>query len=83
MKTNFISIIIALFITCSLISCKKNYTCSCSYSGGALEGPQTISVEIANAKHNDAYNACEAEEASGNSQQAAIDQIGYCSCELK
>jgi len=42
----------------SLSSCKKDYTCSCTYTATGL-GTQTTNTTIADAKKKDAETACD------------------------
>lgn len=72
----------ALLIT-SLVSCKKNYTCKCNFTGGNLSGPTSASETYSNVTQDDAYNACEAEEENANNNTQVVQTIGYCSCELE
>jgi len=52
MKKLFI-IIAVVGVAISISSCKKDYTCDCTYDG------QTVSAEINNAKSSDANAACD------------------------
>ncbi len=56
MKKLFIGIF-AIGFAVSFTSCKKDYTCECTYDG------QTVNYEIENAKSNDANEVCDASEA--------------------
>lgn len=46
----------------SLTSCKKDYTCSCSYNNGMSDTTFTVMYE--SAKKSDAEEACDASQAS-------------------
>ena len=55
-------ILLAVVATFGLVSCKKDYTCSCTTTGTGGSVTQDV---IINGKKNDAKDACEAGNTSG------------------
>jgi hypothetical protein len=69
----FLFLTVAVGMTLSLASCKKDYVCTCTYNDGSAN--QTIEVPINNAKKSDAEDACAASE----SVYKVIDANASCS----
>lgn len=58
-------ILVAALATFGLASCKKDYTCDCTYTSGS--NTFTTTSKITNAKKKDAEKTCDGLEASGYS----------------
>ena len=63
---------VAIASVTSLSSCKKDYTCSCTYDDG-LGGTGTFAAEYTGVKKADAEEACDLVESAS---------AGYYTCEL-
>lgn len=57
MKKVFIGSSVALLALVVLSSCKKDYTCVCTFTGGT-----TLNIDIKDAKKKDAESSCAAAE---------------------
>lgn len=57
-----IALILAVAIVGAIVlpSCKKDYTCECTFDASNGGGTQTVDVAINHAKKKDAKNACDA-----------------------
>ncbi len=74
MKKTFAILSLVAFAAISLSSCKKDYTCECTWK---IEGAPTINGEIKDAKKSEAEDACKAIETTSKVLDPAV------SCKLK
>lgn len=64
----------AFVASMGLASCKKDYTCECTYGGDNVDGDGTW--EYKDVKESDAEDSCDEQESS------LEDQYGEANCEL-
>ena len=51
-------------LSVGFISCKKDYTCTCTWDDGVTAGTQTTDIEIKDEKKSDAEDICDAAQAT-------------------
>ena len=76
MKKLFGFVVVAVFFLAIFSSCKKDYTCECTYTD-MLDAKQTVKMEMEKVKKADAEEACDALKATWTLVDAKTN------CELK